>query len=470
MDPFMRALPRFLALAFALTLNASAQAPAADLPATAPRPVQVAPPIVPTIIPPALTGPVTYTCGTAKRGATKLTPATLISSTSAGWDLKTVPTIADGICSAADQPFFFSIPVPPGNYRVTLALGGKEASTITIRAEARRLYIQTLPVAAGKTVTRAFDVNVRIPEFTKPDGTQGRVRLKQREIGNLDWDAKLTLEFNGVNPAFHWLTIEPLVGAKAEPTLYLAGDSTMVDQDVEPWASWGQQLPRFFLPGVVVANHAESGESAISFLGEQRFAEILSLIKPGDYFFVQFAHNDQKIANGMPRYIQIMTDFVTQVRAKGAVPVIVTSMNRDSFDADGHITDTLGGYPQASREIAKDTNTALIDLNAMSKIMFEAMGPAGADHAFMKFKAGSYPGVDRDIADTTHFNNFGAYELARCVVHGIREDKLPIVKFLDPSVPDFDPAHPDAFADFRLPYTPPQQQGDVTQIPQANLK
>jgi lysophospholipase L1-like esterase len=427
-------------------------------------------PPAPTVVPPALSGPVAYICGAARNGATALTPATLFTDKSAGWDLKTVPTVANGICSATDKPFFFSIPVPPGNYRVTMELGGKEASTITVRAEARRLYVQTLPIAAGKTVTRSIDVNVRIPEFTKPDGTQGRVRLKQREIGNLDWDPKLTLEFNGVNPAFHSLTIEPLVGAKAEPTLYLAGDSTMVDQDVEPWASWGQQLPRFFLPGVVVANHAESGESAISFLGEQRFAEIISLIKPGDYFFVQFAHNDQKVANGMPRYIEIMTDFVNQVKAKGATPVIVTAQNRNSFDADGHINDTLGGYPQASRKIAADTNTALIDLNDMSKTMFEAMGPEGAKHAFMNFKAGSYPGVDRDIADGTHFNNFGAYELARCVVHGIRLDKLPITKFLDPSVPDFDPAHPDAFADFHLPYTPPQKAEDVTAIPQANLK
>ena len=459
---------------FALTLNAAAQAPANDTspaPAAPPQAVRPAmPPIVPTVVPPALPGPVTYTCGAVKKGATALTPATLVSDKSAGWDLKTVPTVANGICSATDKPFFFSIPVPPGNYRVTMELGGKEASTVTVRAEARRLYVQTLPIAAGKTVTRTIDVNVRIPEFTKPDGTQGRVRLKQREIGNLDWDPKLTLEFNGVNPAFHSLTIEPLTGAKAEPTLYLAGDSTMVDQDVEPWASWGQQLPRFFLPGVVVANHAESGESAISFLGEQRFAEIMSLIKPGDYFFVQFAHNDQKVANGMPRYVQIMTDFVTQVKAKGAIPVIVTAQNRDAFDADGHINDTLGGYPQASRKIAADTGVALIDLNDMSKTMFEAMGPAGADHAFMKFKAGSYPGVDRDISDTTHFNNFGAYELAQCITHGIRADKLPIARFLDPGVPDFDPAHPDVFADFHLPYTPPQQQGDVTQIPQANLK
>jgi lysophospholipase L1-like esterase len=402
-----------------------------------------------------------------------LTPATLISGTSAGWDLKTVPTIVNGICSATgtDQPFYFSVPVPPGNYRVTLNLGGKLASVVTVRAEARRLMLQQVAVAPGKTVTRAIDINVRIPEFTKPDGTPGRVRLKQREIGNLDWDAKLTLEFNGVNPAFHSLTIEPLAGAKAEPVIYLAGDSTMVDQDVEPWASWGQQLPRFFLPGVVVANHAESGEASNSFVGEQRFAEIMSLIKPGDYFFVQFAHNDQKNGPDFPeKYRTIMTDFVNQVRSKGATPVIVTAMNRDDWDDAGHIRDTLEPYPQISREVAAATNTALIDLNAMSKTMFEAMGKDGADHAFMKFKAGSYPGVEHDISDSTHFNNFGAYELARCVVHGIREDNIPLVKFLDPAVPDFDPAHPDAFATFHLPYTPMQKKEDTTQIPQANLK
>ena len=465
-------------LTFALATAIYAQAPAVDptaapaAPPPAARPAVPTTPIVPTVVPPALTRPVMYNCGGAKKNAEGLLADTLISPTSAGWDLKTTPTDANGICSTTgtDQPFFLSIPVPPGNYRITVALGGKEASTTTVRAEARRLMLEKVVVKPGATVTKTFDVNVRIPEFTKPDGTQGRVRLKQREIGNLDWDAKLTLEFNGVNPAFRTVTIEPLTGDKAEPTLYLAGDSTMVDQDVEPWASWGQQLPRFFLPGVVVANHAESGESAISFLGEQRFAEILSLIKPGDYFFVQFAHNDQKVPNGLPRYIQIMTDFVTQVRDKGATPIIVTAQNRDSFDADGHINDTLGGYPQASRKIAADTNTVLIDLNAMSKTMFEAMGPDGADHAFMKFKASSYPGVTRDISDTTHFNNFGAYELAQCITHGIREAKLPLTKFLDPTAHDFDPAHPDVFADFHLPYTPPQHQEDTTQIPQANLK
>jgi lysophospholipase L1-like esterase len=431
---------------------------------------QPAPPPIPpasTTTPPALTGAETFTCGPAKKGATALTPNTLVSDTTAGWDLHSVPAIAKAVCSSS-TPFYFSIPIPEGNYRVTVVLGGAEASVTTVRAEARRLMLEKVTTAPRKTLTRSFDVNVRVPEFTKPDGTADRVRLKPREIGNLDWDPKLTLEFNGTNPSLRSITIEPLTGAKAEPVIYLAGDSTMVDQDVEPWASWGQQLPRFFQPGIVVANHAESGESSNSFIGEQRMPKIMSLIKPGDYFFVQFAHNDQKNGPDFPeKYRTIMTDFVTQVRAKGATPVIVTAMNRDSFDAGGHIVQTLGPYPQIAREVAAATNTALIDLNAMSKTMFEAMGKDGADHAFMKFKAGSYPGVERDISDTTHFNNYGAYELARCIVQGIRDNKLPIAKFLDPAVPTFDPAQFDPFATFSLPYTPMQKKEDTTKVPQT---
>jgi lysophospholipase L1-like esterase len=428
----------------------------------------------------ALTFPLTtaqaqsFTCGAAKKGTAALTSATRASATAAGWDLNTTPTVAGGVCTSESEsakPFFFSAPLPEGNYRVTVTLGGAQASVVTVRAEARRLMVEKLSIAADASTTRSFDVNLRRADFTKPDGTPGHVKLKAREIGNLDWDSKLTLEFNGTNPSVHSIVIEPLTGAKAEPTIYLAGDSTMVDQDAEPWASWGQQLPRFFLPGIVIANHGESGESTASFVGEQRFAKILSVIKPGDWFFVQFAHNDQKLGPDFPeKYRKIMTDFVAQVRAKGATPVIVTSMNRENFDADGHIVDSLEPYPQISREVAAATHTALIDLNAMSKTLFEALGPVGSDHAFMKFKAGSYPGVASDISDTTHFNNYGAYELARAIVHGIRADNLPIAKFLDPTVPDFDPAHPDAFDKFSLPYTPMQKPEDTTKIPQANLK
>ena len=130
--------------------------------------------------------------------------------------------------------------------------------------------------------------------------------------------------------------------------IYLAGDSTVVDQDVEPWAAWGQMLPRFFRPGVVVANHAESGETTRSFVTEQRLAKIMSLIQPGDYLFIQFAHNDQKPnAVSLEDYKKLLIDYIAQARAKRATPVLVTSMNRRTFDAEGKITNSLAAYPGA---------------------------------------------------------------------------------------------------------------------------
>ena len=470
-----------LALALILPVARAQTAPSAAPPAppaTAPTgpaapsaaPRRPAPPQQPTFsVPPALKGTVTFACGQGKNGATSLFANTLYSETSAGWDLKTAPKVENGTCSS-DKPFFFSIPVPEGNYRVKILFGGPAETVVTVRAEARRLMLEKVAVKANGTLERSFDVNVRVPEFLNPDGTPNRVRLKQREFGNLNWDNKLTLEFNGTNPSFHAFSITPL-GSHADVVVYLGGDSTMVDQDSEPWASWGQQLPRFFLPGVVIANNAESGETSASFQGEQRFAKIMSVIKPGDLFFMQFNHNDQKPgAVPLDRYKQILTDFVTQVRAKNAIPVIVTAQHRRTFDADGHITNSLGDYPDAARQVAADTHTYLIDLTAMSKVLFEAMGDEGSKHAFMYFPANTFPDQTRDYADNTHFNGYGAYELARCIVNGIRENKMYIAAHLDPSVPNFDPAKPDPFATFYLPPTPLQRKEDPTQIPQANLK
>jgi lysophospholipase L1-like esterase len=420
-------------------------------------------------VPPALKGTVTFACGQGKNGGRSLFADTLYSETSAGWDLKTAPKVDNGTCSS-DKPFFFSIPVPEGNYRVKILFGGPAETVVTVRAEARRLMLEKVAVKANGTLERIFDVNVRVPEFLNPDGTANRVRLKQREFGNLNWDNKLTLEFNGANPSFHAFSITP-IESHDDVVVYLAGDSTMVDQDSEPWASWGQQLPRFFLPGVVIANNAESGETSASFQGEQRFAKIMSVIQTGDFFFMQFNHNDQKPgAVPLDKYKQILTSFVTQVQAKNAIPVIVTAQHRRSFDASGHITNSLSDYPEAARQVAADTHTYLIDLTAMSEVLFNAMGDEGSKHAFMYFPANTFPGQNNAYADNTHFNGYGAYELARCIVNGIRENKMYIAAHIDPTVPNLDPAKPDPFATFSLPQTPSQRKEDPTQIPQADLK
>ncbi|HEV2709783.1 MAG TPA: rhamnogalacturonan acetylesterase [Edaphobacter sp.] len=412
-----------------------------------------------------------YICGVSKSGYTTLGTASTYTEGTPGFDLGTVPAISAKSCSS-DKPFFFSTTLPEGSYRVTVVLGSDKASTTTVWAEARRLMLEKIATRPKVSTKLSFDVNVRYPEFTDAVGTVQHVHLKPREIGNMDWDHKLTLEFNGDDPGVRSITIEPI---KKEPTLYIAGDSTVVDQDVEPWTAWGQILPRFLHPGIVVANHAESGETIKSFVSERRFDKIFTQIKPGDYLFMQFAHNDQKLQRGtdhavvpIDEYKSLLTEYITKARAAGATPVLVTSMNRRTFDASGHITNSLAGYPAAMREVAHKQHAALIDLNAMSKTLFEAMGPEGSKKAFMHFPANAYPNQTKAISDDTHFNSYGAYELARCIVDGIRQNNLPLKKFLTKDAANFNPAHPDSQPDFHLPATPiPATTPNVMKVPQV---
>jgi lysophospholipase L1-like esterase len=400
-----------------------------------------------------------FVCAAAHGAAKGLTAETRFDATAktAGFDLTAAPaTIAKGVCSS-DKPFFFSVPATDGNYRVAVELGGPEVSTTTVRAESRRLYVQELKLAAKAEKTVVFNVNVRtdaIAGQTAADGTPLKVRLKPREIGALDWDDKLTLEFNGEHPSVRSIKVERVDDV---PTVYLAGDSTMVDQDKEPWAAWGQMLPEFFGPKVSIANNAESGETIKSFVGERRLAKVESVWKKGDYILIQFAHNDQKQGNGfvpIPEYKQIMERYIADARAKGVTPILVTAMNRRNFDADGKIQMTLGEYPQATRDVAAQEHLGLIDLNAMSKTLFEAMGDAGTLHAFVHYPANTFPDQSQELKDDTHFNSYGAYELARAIVQSIRDQKLPLDQYLRSGIPAFDPARPLPFAEWNLPASP----------------
>jgi lysophospholipase L1-like esterase len=184
---------------------------------------------------------------------------------------------------------------------------------------------------------------------------------------------------------------------------------------------------------------------------------------------MQFGHNDQKPnAVSIDDYKRLLAEYIAQTRAKGATPVLVTSMNRRTFDADGRITNSLAGYPDAVREVAAAERVALIDLNAMSKTLFEAMGPEGSLKAFMHYPADAFSHQTQAISDDTHFNTYGAYELARCVAHGIRQAKLPLRKFLTKDISDFDPSKPDPQADFNLPATPiPPKTDGVMKVPQV---
>lgn len=362
-------------------------------------------------------------------------------ATGYGYDLVATPT------KGSKTPFFFSVRVPDGNYKVTVRLGNKkQAGVTTVRGESRRLFVENLPTKKGEFVDESFIINKRNPRISEKES----VRIKAREKTKLNWDDKLTLEFNGDAPVCESIRIEPADSSVV--TLFLCGNSTVVDQDNEPWASWGQMIPYFFNTGVSIANYAESGESANSFISAGRLRKALSQIKAGDYIFMEFGHNDQKQKGpGKGAYYSFMTSlktFIDEARAHGAHPVLVTPTQRRSFNADGHIRDTHENYPEAMHWLAAKESVPLIDLNEMTRILYEALGPETSKRAFVHYPAGSYPGQTTPFADNTHFNPYGAYQIAQCVMEGVKKVIPELAKHLKTGL-TYDPAHPDNVDAFR---------------------
>jgi len=366
------------------------------------------------------------------------------NETGYGYDFLPAPTLKKGVST----PFYFSVKVPDGNYRVSVTLGSRKANgETTVRAEGRRLMGENIVTKKKETKVLEFVVNKRSPEIT-PDK---RVRIKDREKGYLSWDDKLTIEISGEAPVVQALHIER---DDQVPTLYLCGNSTVVDQNNEPWASWGQMITRWFGPEVAVSNHAESGLTARTFLGSFRLDKILTTLKKGDYVFVEFGHNDEKEKRpgdgAWYHYVYNLKIFIDQVRAKGAEIVFCTPTQRRSFENDQKtLRNTHGEFPAAMKSVAQRERVPLIDLNQLTKTFFETLGFEDSKRALVHYPANTFPNQPKALADNTHFNPYGAYEVAKCVVMGMKQLKLPIVKHLRPEWQDFDPAQPDDWKTFK---------------------
>ncbi len=360
-----------------------------------------------------------------------------------------------GSAALAAEPERFSRDVPEGIYRVTVEFGGDDVESVTTcKGEARRLFVLGERVPKGRRVHRTFLVDVRRPTFSG-----GRVTLKERELGTATWDDRLTLEFLGDAARVRSVAVEPLPDDAPVTRIFLAGDSTVTDQPREPYAGWGQMLPAFFGPRAVVANHAESGLAVASFRGGRRLDKILSQLRPGDVVLIQFGHNDQKAkgdtAGAFAGYTTALGEFVGAIRERGGRPVLVTSVARRRFDDAGRVVESLGDFPEAVRRVASARHVPLIDLNAMSKRLYQALGVEGSKAVFLHVPAGVYPGQPEPIRDDTHFSNYGAYEIARCVVEGIRGGVPELAPLLAAdTVRPFDPAEPDPFAAVAIPPSP----------------
>ena len=338
------------------------------------------------------------------------------------------------------EPFNFSVAVPDGNYRVTVTVGHKKkAGQTVVRAESRRHYADMITTKKGKYETVSFVVNKKNPQID----AKTRVRLKPRELTYNNWDDSLNLSFCGPMPAVQRIQIEPVTDVT---TVFLCGNSTVVDQENEPWASWGQMITRWFDAGVAFANYAESGLSCTTFLGQGRLDKILTQLKKGDYVIVEFGHNDEKEKKpgdgAWYSYSRNLKIFADRVKAAGGHIIFCTPTARRSFK-NGRNQNTHGDYPEAMKTVARREQVPVIDLTSMSTTFYEALGEEGSKKSLVHYPANTFANQPKPLADNTHFNPYGAWEIAKMVVMGLKQIGSPLVQHLRADWQDFDPARPD---------------------------
>ena len=397
--------------------------------------------------------------GKAPEGYTKV-PADCFYSdqTGYGFDFGSKPAgvergggdpLRDGFVTATDYPILFSVKVPEGNYRITVTFGDAQGeSRNTVRTEAGHLMAANIVTAAGKFETRSFMANVRrptlpTPPVNAPGGTMVHMFLAGEDQA-ICWDDKLTIEFNGSRPAVAAMEISP---ADDVPTLFTAGDSTVGDPRRGPGGNWPTQMCQFFKPEIAVCNSAEGGETSKSFVTGLRMDKVLSRMKKGDFFLVQFGHNDQK-ENWPQTYTEPETTFkaylrvfLTETRRRGATLVLVTPMERR---ANG---DSVGPWARAMREFAAEEKVPLVDQWAMSKQLWTTLGDK----------------VNSAFSDQTHLSGYGGYLLSKVVVTGIKRNVPALAKYMVDDFTEIDTAHPDSPPDYlrQPPGTgiPPQGRG-----------
>ena len=201
------------------------------------------------------------------------------------------------------------------------------------------------------------------------------------------------------------------------PCIYIAGDSTLTDQSaVYPYdpawsySGWGQMLQYFAGNGMAVSNHAHSGLTTASMRSEGHYAILFDRIKAGDICLFQFGHNDQKLDSlkAFEGYTANLKRYIDEIKGKGAVPVIVSPLARNTWKGDGTYNDLLEEYARACETLAAQEKVPYIDLHAYSMDLVMKNGRETARRWY-------FP------SDYTHTNDYGAYLFAGFVYSRMKE-------------------------------------------------
>ncbi|MFT3990657.1 MAG: rhamnogalacturonan acetylesterase [Luteolibacter sp.] len=218
--------------------------------------------------------------------------------------------------------------------------------------------------------------------------------------------------------------------------IVLVGDSTVASK-----TGWGDAFSKLLEPEAECVNMGRGGRSSKSYRDEGWWGKALEA-KP-DWVLIQFGHNDQpgkgpkRETDPKTTYRENLKRYITETRNIGAKPVLVTSLTRRNFNAQGKIDpenlvtgsdnptgeaekDYLNEYVEATRAVAKEMDVPLIDLNARSIGQLNQIGPEAA--AAYNSKAN----------DKTHLSPKGAEETAKLVAEEVRKNVLELAKLLIP--------------------------------------
>ena len=239
---------------------------------------------------------------------------------------------------------------------------------------------------------------------------------------------------------FVLMAVTVLLAFKAEkkPVIYMIGDSTMANKVLEkegPERGWGQMLPGYFSSDVVIDNHAKNGRSSKSFRGEGLWDKVIAQVGEGDYVFIQFGHNDQKIkaperySDPKGEFRENLRRYVRETRAKGGIPVLFTSIARRHFSGDTLI-DTHGEWITATKAVAEEERVPLIDLNRSTTEWLKATGDEASREYFMWVAPMTCPQCPKGKEDNTHLKAAGARLVARLAVDEMKEKIPALAKYV----------------------------------------
>lgn len=242
-------------------------------------------------------------------------------------------------------------------------------------------------------------------------------------------------------------------------TIFIIGDSTAANKDIsngKQERGWGMALQCYFDDNIVVDNHAVNGRSSLSFINEGRWDKVLEKMKPGDYVIIQFGHNDEKPRNTLhtdpgSTFDYNLAKYVRETREHGGIPVLMNCVVRRNFlvnapDNDDDeklrtttfqdgvkmvegdsLIDTHGLYRVVPRDVADRMNVHFVDANRITHDLEQGLGAEASKKLHMWFKPGEEPSVPKGRQDNTHYNVWGAHQVARLLADALAEE-IPVLK------------------------------------------